>query len=152
MLKNIWIKRIGSALIIMLGGFFLLNLAFGIFGGIAALITLIGKVPEGPNVWIAQFASAIGFVVIALLTWLIFKSKLPVLLKATYLVVPMAAVLVACGAGLYRWPILSYGLGTVLVLALLIVFYIKKQPWQYWFAAIAMALTLAIFTLLGGEI
>jgi VIT1/CCC1 family predicted Fe2+/Mn2+ transporter len=66
--------------------------------------------------------------------------------------VPVAVVLVTVGIFLYRWQIVSYSVGSLLCIGTLYCFYRTKQPWLYYYTVVLVGLTLAIFTLLGGEI
>lgn len=91
-------------------------------------------------------------VIIGLISWFIFQSKLKVLYKAIYMVVPVAVVLATLGILFYRWPTISYFLGGFLCIGTLYYFYCTKQPWLYYYTVILVGLALAVFTLLGGEI
>jgi len=60
--------------------------------------------------------------------------------------------LVTLGMFLFSSPLPAFSLGALLVIGVLYYFYRTKQPWLYYYAVILISLTLAIFTLSGGEI
>lgn len=86
------------------------------------------------------------------LSWILLRSKLPLLVKAIYLTVPVTVTLVTIGILLYRWPIIAYMIGTILTLSTLFYLYWYKLTWHYYYAVLFVAVSLAVFTLLGGEI
>ena len=91
-------------------------------------------------------------VIIGIISWFVFKSKLKEIYKAIYMTVPLAVVFVTIGIFLFQWPIAVYLLGTLFGIGALYYFYRTKQHWIYYYTLILVGLTLAIFTLLGGEI
>jgi len=157
LLKNPLVKNILSAVAVAIFGFILLNLTFlfdFIFQSvIRALVSLFipltpdTNLPLLPGLFHGSFV-----VVIGLISWLVFRSKLKVIYKAIYMTVPVAVVLATVGIFLYRWPIVSYSVGSLLCISALYYFYRTKQPWLYYYTVVLVGLTLAIFTLLGGEI
>ena len=102
--------------------------------------------------WFPSMMHSLFVGLVALISWKIFKSKLKVVLKAIYMVVPVAVVLVTFGIFFYQLPIVSYSLATLSVLGLLFWFYRSKQPWIYYYSVILVSLILLINTLLGMEI
>ena len=157
MFKNPMVKNILSALAVAGFGFILLNFTF-IFDFllhslVAGLIKLFIPVnPEITYYWFPPVMHALFVVVIGLISWLIFRSKLGVLYKAIYMTVPSAVVFVTLGMFLYRWPVAAYSLGSLFGIGILYYFYRTKQPWLYYYTVILVGLALAIFSLLGGEI
>ncbi len=154
---NKLLKNILFAAVIAVGGFILLNLTFifdALFqNSIRALVKLfIPLNPEMDLYWFPPLMHGSFVIIIALISWFVFKSKLKLLYKAIYMAVPVAVVLVTVGMFLNHWPIISYSLGGLLCLGTLYYFYRTKQPWLYYYTVILVGLTLAIFTLLGGEI
>ena len=93
-----------------------------------------------------------GVVLIGLISWYVFCSKLCTICKAIYLVVPMATVLVTIGIFTYHWPALSISLGVVFTISVLWDLYRTKQPWIYYYSVIAMALTMLMVVIMGVEI
>jgi hypothetical protein len=157
MFKNSMAKNILSALAVAGFGFILLNFTF-IFDFllhslVAGFIKLFIPVnPEITYYWFPPVIHALFVVVIGLISWLIFRSKLGVLYKAIYMTVPSAVVFVTLGMFLYRWPVAAYSLGSLFGIGVLYYFYRTKQPWLYYYTVILVGLALAIFSLLGGEI
>lgn len=152
MLKNPWVKNILSALAVAAVGFVLLNLTFLLFAAVAWGIAFYFGGIEMARSWIGPVSFGVSSILIATFTWLIFRSKWPVLVKAIYLTVPVAVVLVLTGIALYRWPVASYSVGGLLTIAVLYFFWRTKQPWFYYYAVILVALALLIMALTGQEI
>jgi len=153
MLKNPIIKNILSAVAVVGFGFVLLNLTFIFFAAVGFLITFL--VPGGLEAvqsWIGPVSFAVSTLFIAIFSWLIFRSGWPTLVKAIYMTVPTAVVLVLDGILFYRWPIIANSIGTLLVLATLYFFYRTEQPWLYFFSVILVSLALLIMGLSGTEI
>lgn len=151
------VRHVLSALAIAFFGFILLNLAF-IFDAIyqGAVRWSVGRfIPLGPETTPRWFPPMIHFsfaVIIGLLTWLVFRSKMKTIYKAIFMTVPVATVLVTVGMFIYPWQVISYSVGTILCAGTLYWFYRTKQPWLYYYAVVLVGLTLAIYTLMGGEI
>ena len=156
LLKNLLVKNILLALVVTIFGFILLILTFlfdFIFqSAIRGFIGFFTLLDTNNLYWFSPLMHFLFVVVIGLISWFVFRSKLKVLYKAIYMTVPVAVVLVTVGIFLYRWPIASYFVGSLLCIFTLYYFYRTKQIWLYYYAVILVGLTLAIFTLLGGEI
>ncbi len=156
-LKNPVVKNILSALAVAVFGFLLLTLAFifdALFQGLIDLIVRIfTQVDLNMSLqWFPPIKHALFVVVILLISWFVFRSKLKVLYKAIYMTVPVAVVLATVGMFLSNWPIVSYSVGALLCLGTLYYFYKTKQPWLYYYTVILVGIVLAIFTATGGEI
>lgn len=157
MLKNPIVKNILSALTVAVFGFVLLNLAFlfdflfqSLIDGVVKLFT-----PVDFNMvwsWFPPVKHALFVIIIGLISWFIFRSKLGTLYKAVYMTVPLAVVFMTLGILLYRWPIFAYLSGFLFGFGVLYYFHRKKLPWLYYYTLILVGLVLAIFSLLGGEI
>lgn len=150
-------RNIFSAVAIPILGFILLNLTFLFdFAYQEAIRYLIGLfVPLGPDMpytWLPPLFHGSFVAVIGGLSWLVFRARLGVFLKAAYMTVPTAVVLVTVGMFLYSGQVISYSVGALLCAGTLYYFYRTRQPWLYYYSVILVALALAIFTLLGGEI
>jgi hypothetical protein len=151
------VKNLLSALAIAVFGFILLNLTFlfdalyqGIIRGIIGIF-----IPLRPELELRWFPPLMHFsfvVIIGIVSWFIFKSRLKEIYKAIYMTVPVAVVLATVGMFLYRWQILSYSIGSLFCIGTLYYFYRTKQPWLYYYTVVLVGLTMGIFTLLGGEI
>jgi hypothetical protein len=157
LIKNRIIKNIFSAVAVAIFGFILLNLAFlfdalfqGLIDGIIKIFT-----PVDINMawhWFPPIKHLLFVVLIGIISLLIFKSKLRIFFKATYMIVPLAVVFVTIGMFLYRWPIAVYSLSILFTLSILYYFYCTKKPWLYYYALILIAFVLLIVSLLGVEI
>lgn len=155
MFKKPWVKNILSVIAVVVGGMILLNLTFMFDYGFQSLLKfifyrntdLIMTVPWLPGLQHGLFVVLIGFI-----SWLIFRTKWPTLVKAIYLPVPTAVVLATVGISTYQWPWLSYGLGGLIVITTLYYFFRTKQPWLYYFAVILVAIALLIMGITGQEI
>jgi hypothetical protein len=156
-IKNPIVKNILSAIAVAGFGFILLNAAFlfdflyqSAVGGIIRLFMPLN--PESDLFWFPPTMHVSFMIIIVLMSWSVFRSKLGVLNKATFSTVPLAAVLVTMGMFLHRWPILSYSLGGLFCTSVLYYLYRAKRHWLYMYAVILVGLVLAIFSLSGGEI
>jgi hypothetical protein len=157
LLKNQVLKNILSALAVAFFGFILLNIAFLFDYLFQSVIMLLIRIFTPADLymeftWFPPMMHVLFVVLIGLISWLVFRSKLRVLFKATYMTVPLAVVFVTIGMFLYPWPLVALLLGGLVAMGILYYFYLTKQPWLYHYTVILVALTLAIFSLLGGEI
>jgi hypothetical protein len=154
MLKNPLVRRTLSALVVAAAGYVLLNLTFLFYWAVSLLLRLVlnpGDIPDECP-WFMPVSFAVATVIIGLVSWFIFRSRLLTLVKAVYMTVPVAVVLVLIGIAFYRWPAVPYVVNGLLTIGVLYIFHRTKQPWLYFYSVILVALTLLIFTLLGGEI
>ncbi len=153
--RNAIVKNILSALAVATFGFVLLNLTF-LFNFL--VVKLIGLFVSEEFIsthqwqWFPMIRHALFLVIIGLISWPIFRSKLGTLYKAIYMTVPLAVILVTIGIFLYRWPVVPYLVGGLFTIGVLLYLYRTKQPWLYHYTVLLVALSLMIFTLLGGEI
>jgi len=157
MFKNPLVKKILSALAVAGFGFVLLNLTFIFDALFQGLLRLIFRLFTPVDLmmtfnWFPSLMHGLFLVIIGLLSWFVFRSKLSIFFKAVYMTVPMAVALVTLGMFLFSSPLPAFSLGALLVIGVLYYFYRTKQPWLYYYAVILISLTLAIFTLSGGEI
>ncbi len=153
MFKNPVAKNIFYAVAIAFFGFILLNLTF-IFDWL--IQTVIDQFfPADFNMtktWYPPIKHLIFVVIMALISWGVFKSRLSAIYKAIYTTVPVAVALVTTGIFLYRWPILAYSVSAVIVGAIILYLYRTKKTWLYYYAVILMASVLLIMSILGVEI
>lgn len=141
MFKNPSVKTILSAVAVAGFGFMLLNLTFMFDFLLHSLISGFIKIfipvnTEMTCYWFPQMMHALFVIVIGLISWLVFRSKLGVLYKAIYMTVPSAVVLVTLEIFLYRWPVIAYSLGSLLGIGVLYYFYCTKKPWLYYYSVI----------------
>jgi len=151
------LKNILSALAVVVFGFFLLNVAFIFDFLFQDLIDTIVRFFTTADVnmewsWFPPLKHAMFVVLISLISWYVFRSKLGVLYKAIYMTVPLAVVFMTIGIFTYPWPIAAYSLGGLFGIGVLYYFYRTKQPWLYYFALIFMSLIMLLVGLLGVEI
>ena len=156
-LKNSIAINILSALAVVVFGFILLNLAFifdalyqGIIDGIVGLFTSVDFNMAWS--WFPPVKHAMFVVIIGLISWTVFKSKLKTIFKAIFMTVPLAIVFATIGMFLYRWPLISYLLGALFSLGVLYYLYKKKEHWLYYFTLILISLVMLLVGLLGVEI
>lgn len=151
------VKGILSILAVTVIGFFLLNVAFlfdflfqSVINAIVGLFTPLNY--DMTLYWYPPLKHGLFVVLIGLISWYVFRSKLCTLCKAIYLVVPMATVLLTIGIFTYQWPALSISLGVVFTISVLWDLYRTKQPWIYYYSVIAMALIMLMVVIFGVEI
>jgi len=155
--KNIWVRNILSALAVAIFGFILLNLTFifdaiyqGVIRGIVSLfipLTIDTRIHWLPGLFHGSFA-----VLVCIISYFVFRTRLKDIYKAIYMTVPVATVLVTLGIFLYQWPIIQYSVCGIVCLCALYYFYRTKQPWIYYYTVILVSITLTVYTLTGGEI
>jgi len=156
-LKNPFIKNILSAVAVAGFGFILLILTFlfdalfqRLLDGIIKLFTT-DDINMALN-WFPPIKHVLFVVIIGLISWPIFRSKLGVLYKAIYMTVPLAVVFATIGLSFYHWPIVVYSLGSLFGIVVLYYLYRTKQPWLYYYALILISLTMLLVSILGVEI
>jgi hypothetical protein len=153
MFNRSFIRIILSILAVVVFGFILLGITFIFNFLVFQLIDLI--FPPGevePNQWFPLIRHGVFLIIIGLISWPIFKSRLATLIKAIYMTVPVAVFLATLGIFSYQWPVILYPVGTISILLVLFYFYRTKKPWLYYYSVILVSISLMIFTLSGGEI
>lgn len=135
-------KNILFAFIIVIGGFLLFNLAFVLAAlviNVTARIFNMAHITQMKNPY--GIGRIIYLIVIWLLSWLVLKSKLKDIIKATFLIMPLMVSLVMIGISLYEqshWMI--FGVSTLVISSVLIYLYMKKLPWLYFFSTFYVAI------------
>lgn len=133
-----WHKNVLSSLIIVFGGFILFNAAFLLAAFVINASMRIMGMPQ--NVAPHLLSRALYLILIFLISFGIFRSKLNTLVKATFLTMPLMVVLVMVGMVLYHQSqILITVIGALIVGAVLLYLYKKKLSWQYYFATLYVA-------------
>ena len=155
--RNLIVKNIFSALAVAVFGFILLNIAFlfdALYQGIVrAFIGLF--VSFGLNMdlyWFPPLMHISFVVIIGLISWFIFKSKLKLIYKAIFMTVPLAVVFATIGMFLYKWIWAVYLLGILFGAGVLYYLYRTKQPWIYYYTLILISLLMFLVILFGVEI
>jgi hypothetical protein len=157
MFKNTYVKSFLSAIVIAVLGYVLLILTFIFDALFQSLIDGVFKLFTSTDInmvwpWFPPVKHAMFIVVIALISWFVFKSKLADIYKATCSIVPSAVIFASIGMFLNRWPVLVYGLSALVFLAIIAYLYKTKRSWFYYYAVFLITFSMLIFTLLGGEI
>ena len=122
MIKNPILKNILSALAILVFSVILLILIF-------LLYTLINDFYTKLLHWGPNPGPITSVVVLAVLSWFIFRSKLATLYKAIYTTVPVAivlAVILICCVD-KGWPVLGYSLSALFSLGILAYLFLTKK-------------------------
>jgi hypothetical protein len=133
MVRKPWQKALLSMVTIVAGGFVLFNLSFLL----AVLVTYAIKAVSGGVAEVEPYALGVYFVLLGILSWFIFRSKLNDLLKALYLTMPLMTVLVGVGIALNAQPKwIRLAAGAVAVFAVLAYLVKRKLSWMYVFAAV----------------
>jgi hypothetical protein len=152
-LKNQIVKNILSALAVAGFGFILLNITFLFFALLTRLVSLLFPANfAATSQWFMPVMLIIFVVIIGLISWFVFKSKLGVLYKAIYMTVPLAVIFVPIGMFLGSLPVVPYLVGGLFAIGVLYFFYRTKQPWLYYYTLILVSLVMLIVGLLGIEI
>lgn len=151
------VKNILSALAVAGFGFMLLNLAFIFDFLFQSLLDVIIKLFTTVDInmawpWYPPVKHVLFVIIIGIISWFVFRSKLAVIFKAIFLTVPLAVVFLTLGIMLYRWPPVVYSLGGLFVAGLLYYFYRSKQSWLYYYTLILIGLAMLLVGLLGVEI
>jgi hypothetical protein len=140
-------KSILSILVILVGGFMLFILAFLLAAfAINATTSVLGI---APNVAPPVLGRVLYLLLISLISWFVFRSRLKDIIKATFLTMPLMVILVMVGISLYqqsKWMIA--GIGAVIICAVLSYLYKKKLSWLYYFSTfyvVVLALCVMLF-------
>lgn len=156
-IENNAIKNILFGLFIAVFGFLLLNITFiidAIYQGLVRRIVglIIPFNPDSKLYWFPLLMHGSFFVIIGIVSWFVFKSKLKDIYKATYMIVPLAAVYVTIGMFLNKWPIAIYSIGILFGISVLYYLYRTKMPWLYYYTLILISLLMFIVQILGIDI
>ncbi len=157
LIKNKLLRNVLSAVAVAFFGFILLNLTFifdALYQGIVRWIIglFVSLNPDSNLYWFPPLMHVSFVIVIGIISYFIFKSKLKTIYKAIYFTVPLAAVFATIGMFLYQWQIASYLLGILFGAAVLYYLYRTKQPWIYYYTLILISIVMSLVALLGVEI
>lgn len=92
------------------------------------------------------------FVILAVLSWFIFRSKIATLYKAMFTTVPVATVLAFIAIDFDSRPVLIYLLGALFSIGVLAYLFLTKKSWLYYFSVISISIVLLMMKLLGLEV
>lgn len=88
----------------------------------------------------------IGFLILVVLSWIIFRSKLASLYKMIYTTVPvsmvLAAIIVFCSDK--GWAVLGYSLDAIFLFGVLAYLFFTKKPWLYYLSVIVSVILVVI--------
>lgn len=132
-------KNVLSAIAVAAGGFILFSLAFIL----AAIVingskSVLGMVEnEAPP----AIGRVLYLLLIFLISWFIFRSRLSHIVKAAFLAMLLMVILVMAGLSLYQYSKwFTIGTGAVIICAVLSYFHKKKLSWLYYFSTLYVAL------------
>ncbi len=151
------LKNLLDALLVAVLGFLLLNLAFVVYAGAYNLAFRAMRLGAGEGMDFAnaappQILRIVLAVLIILLSWFVLRSKLNVILKAAFLMVPVATALVTIGIYLYETPVLTYLLGGLICAGLLFWLFKNKWHWLYMYSVLLVAGALTLMGIMGIDI
>ena len=145
MTLKLWQKNTLSELVIIVGGFILFNLAFLLAALVINATMSVLRIPQN------EAPPIVGWVVylllIFLISWFIFRSRLNDTIKAIFLTMPLMVILVMIGVSLHqqsKWIIT--GIGALIICVVILYLHKKKLSWLYYFSAFYVA-TLALYIL-----
>lgn len=102
---KLWQKNLLSIISIVIGGFILFNLAFILTALVVRATMLVIRVPQ--NMHPPYIGRYITVILILIMSYFIFRSRLNDIIKATFLTMPLMVVLVIAGISLCGQPQLS---------------------------------------------
>jgi hypothetical protein len=147
------LKNILSAFAILVSIPVLLTLLFLFYALISSIYGRIIPWTQGvgPNPYFILRPITL-FVILAVLSWLIFRSKLATLYKAIFTTLPVATVLVFIAIYFNEYPVFVYSLGAFISLGVLAYLFLTKKPWLYYFSVIIVSLVMLVIGLSGVDI
>lgn len=156
-IKNKYFQYFLQAIAIAALSYLLLNIAFLLDYVFQSLIDGVMRLVIKNNfnhdwLWFPPLKHFLFLLIIFIVSYYFFKTKINVFYKAVFLTLPLAIIYVSLGIFLYNQPIIMYFIAGVVTLSILYYFYIKKKSWLYFYSVTLIATALLIFTLLGGEI
>jgi hypothetical protein len=132
-----WQKNVLSAVVIVAGGFLLWNIAFLMAYGVMfignTILTSISGTDTAVNEMIWKYIFVVLILLISLAVFL--PKKIPALIKATYLTMPLMVVLIVGGIRFFeytKWVPIS--IGAAIIAGVVLFVYMKKLSWLYYFA------------------
>lgn len=146
-----WQKNVLSAIIIVVVGLVLFNVAFLLAALVSLVFGMIVKQVFGGSIGPMGWKCA-WLILVLLITWLVFRSKLNDLVKATFMTMPLAVILAVVGIYFYAMPVLVYVIGAMIIAAILFYLHKKKRSWLYYFATVYVAVVMLYVELSGMQI
>ncbi len=156
MFKKPFVRNILFALAIAVFGFILLNLAFLFAAVFQKFVDILARPFVASETetthWYPILRHLLFVLVILLITWLVFRTKLQPIYKAIFMTVPLAVVYVTIGLLLYEMPVFLYIICGLTTAGLLYYFIRYKKSWLFSYTVILVTVALLIMTLTGVEI
>lgn len=131
-------KNALSVLAVAAGGFILFNLAF-ILAAIVinASMSFLGMAENAAPPAVGR---VVYLLLIFLISWLIFRSRLNLIIKASFLAMLLMVILVLAGLSLYQYSKwITIGIGAVIICTVLFYLHKKKLSWLYYFSTFYVA-------------
>lgn len=155
--RNKFVKNILSAVAVVIFGFILLILTFLFDALFQSLIDGVIKLFTQTDInmvwyWFPSIKHAMFVIIIGLISWFVFKSKLGTFYKAIYMTVPLAVVFATIGMFLYQWPVIVYLLGGLFFFCVLYYLYKTKKSWLYYYTLVLIGILMLLIVLLGIDI
>lgn len=126
-------KNTLSVLAVAAMGFILFNLAF-----ILAAIVINGSMSVlgmAENAAPPAIGRVLYLLLIFLISWLVFRSRLNEIIKAAFLAMLLMVIIVMLGLSLYQYSMwITIGIGAVIISTVLFYVHKKKLSWLYYFS------------------
>ena len=133
-MKNNRFRSIGPALILIpIGGLAVLALSFLLYGLVYNLLESI-FFPNDPLSFPAGLVRNVFAVVLILLYLIIYRTRMPDLLKAILLTGPVATLIVAATFRFYDKPAVFIPLMLAVPIVCAVLLYLAHKPWTYFYA------------------
>ncbi len=147
-----WQKNVLQAAAVAAGGFVMWNVAFILAAGVINGFNWLARLLAGNKDFAVNmmYGGYLYVIIILVISWFIFKSKLPTLAKAIYLPMPLMVLLLFQGIRLYEQPQwIPITIGAIIVCLVLLYLYKKKLSWLYYFATLYTG-AMALYIILSG--
>ena len=143
-----WKMHLIAVLSIFVGGFCLFQLAFFlaaiVMNGISTITNTMGQPP--------YLGLVVYILLILIASYFIFRTKWHVIIKATYLTMPLMIVTIAVAILLYETPWIAYIVDGAIMGGLLIYLIATKKHWYYSVATLYVGVVLLLIQILNIEI
>lgn len=134
---------------IVVGGFILFNLGFLL----AAVVIRGTQILLGPTLGSPAIGRYVFLAVMGLISWFVFKSKLPTIAKATFMSLPLITLLLMIGISFFGTPLwLTIALDATVIGVVLFNLKQNHYPWQYYFSTGYVAILMVIIGITGMDI
>ncbi len=143
------IKNILSAVYVIVFGFLMLNITFIIYSLFQGLLREYAKIviksdPHASFLWLPQILHGLFIILVVVISWIVFHSRLKDLYKAIYMTAPLAVVFATIGIFFYQSLIMEYILGGLFFICVLGYLYNTKQTWIYYYTLILTTIVMLL--------